>query len=117
MPSRAPRVCGNCNQAHASDERCPIAAARTKERKARADSRRPSARQRGYTKEWEEAAKAFLAVYGSCRRCGAAASVVDHIKPHKGDQALFWNRANWQPLCTPCHSSAKQSEERRQSKR
>jgi 5-methylcytosine-specific restriction protein A len=32
-----------------------------------------------------------------------AATVVDHIKPHKGDKLLFWQRANWQPLWKPCH--------------
>lgn len=32
-----------------------------------------------------------------------AATVVDHITPHKGDKALFWQRANWQPLCKRCH--------------
>lgn len=32
-----------------------------------------------------------------------AASVVDHIVPHKGDQKLFWRRSNWQSLCKRCH--------------
>ncbi|TIX74642.1 MAG: HNH endonuclease, partial [Mesorhizobium sp.] len=41
------------------------------------------------------------------------ANVVDHVKPHRGDMRLFWSRSNWQPLCTPCHSSIKQSRERR----
>ncbi|WP_327787027.1 hypothetical protein [Agrobacterium rubi] len=31
--------------------------------------------------------------------------------PHRGDKRLFWTRANWQPLCTPCHSSTKQRQE------
>lgn len=91
-------------------------AARDRERKARFDAKRPSARQRGYTKEWERAAADYLAVYPSCRRCGAPATVVDHIKPHKGDQTLFWDRTNWQGLCAHHHNSAKQSEERRHSK-
>ncbi|WP_232215651.1 HNH endonuclease signature motif containing protein [Paracoccus sp. J55] len=43
--------------------------------------------------------------------CGADATVVDHIKPHRGDQALFWNWNNWQALCTGCHSSVKQRQE------
>ncbi|WP_425373960.1 hypothetical protein [Phyllobacterium bourgognense] len=25
---------------------------------------------------------------------------------------MFWNRANWQPLCLPCHNSIKQRQER-----
>lgn len=48
-----------------------------------------------------------------CERQGrvAGATLVDHIKPHKGDQVLFWEQANWQPLCATCHSKHKQREE------
>jgi 5-methylcytosine-specific restriction endonuclease McrA len=37
-----------------------------------------------------------------------AANVVDHRIPHRGDQALFWDRSNWQSLCAPHHNSTKQ---------
>lgn len=52
-----------------------------------------------------------------CVMCSAeartmAASVVDHIKPHRGDQTLFWDRTNWQPLCKPHHDSDKARQER-----
>jgi 5-methylcytosine-specific restriction protein A len=30
---------------------------------------------------------------------------VDHIKPHGGDLALFWDPKNWQGLCGSCHST------------
>lgn len=39
------------------------------------------------------------------------AHVVDHRTPHRGEQTLFWNRANWQSLCTPHHSRDKQRTE------
>ena len=29
--------------------------------------------------------------------------VVNHKVPHRGDQALFWDRANWEPLCHDDH--------------
>ncbi|WP_338009982.1 HNH endonuclease [Nitratireductor pacificus] len=45
--------------------------------------------------------------------CGAPSRVVDHATPHKGNRKLFWSRSNWQPLCTFCHSSRKQSMEKR----
>jgi len=32
------------------------------------------------------------------------ATVVDHIIAHKGDMRLFWDRDNWQALCTQCHN-------------
>lgn len=41
------------------------------------------------------------------------ATVVDHVIPHRGDQALFWDTSNWQPLCRRCHDGRKQAEERR----
>ncbi|CQR75082.1 hypothetical protein SpAn4DRAFT_4446 [Sporomusa ovata] len=28
---------------------------------------------------------------------------MDHIKAHRGDQVLFWDQSNWQPLCKKCH--------------
>lgn len=41
-----------------------------------------------------------------------AATVVDHIKPHRGDEDLFHDPANLQSLCKPCHDGAKQQLER-----
>jgi 5-methylcytosine-specific restriction protein A len=32
-----------------------------------------------------------------------AAACTDHIIPHKGDQALFWDTNNHQSLCKDCH--------------
>jgi 5-methylcytosine-specific restriction protein A len=40
------------------------------------------------------------------------ATIVDHVRPHRGDAGLFWDPNNWQPLCKPHHDSAKQSEDR-----
>ncbi len=31
------------------------------------------------------------------------ATIVDHIKPHKGDPILFWDPNNRQSMCKPCH--------------
>jgi 5-methylcytosine-specific restriction endonuclease McrA len=25
------------------------------------------------------------------------------VQPHRGNAALFWSVANWQPLCDRCH--------------
>ena len=35
------------------------------------------------------------------------ADTVDHIKPHRGDAELFWDRDNLQSLCKRCHDSDK----------
>lgn len=47
-------------------------------------------------------------------RCAKGSDMVaDHITPHRGDPALFWDRSNLQCLCKTCHDTAKQAEERR----
>ncbi|MCD9825235.1 HNH endonuclease signature motif containing protein [Bradyrhizobium japonicum] len=37
-----------------------------------------------------------------------SATVADHVKPHKGSEALFYDPDNLQSLCASCHNSAKQ---------
>jgi 5-methylcytosine-specific restriction enzyme A len=37
--------------------------------------------------------------------------VVDHIIPHRGDRALFFDSTNWQTLCADHHDRTKQQEE------
>lgn len=81
------------------------------------DDKRTSA-QRGYGNRWKKARATYLnnnPLCAMCKRHGhvTAATVVDHIEPHRGDQALFWNKANWQPLCKRCHDSTKQRIEKR----
>ncbi|VVM59464.1 HNH endonuclease [Pseudomonas fluorescens] len=72
--------------------------------------------QRGYGYKWQKARERYLRDHPLCVYCArqgltAAASVVDHKAPHRGDQDLFWDASNWQPLCKPCHDSVKQAEE------
>lgn len=54
----------------------------------------------------------------TCQRCGrlegdTSKLVADHKAPHRGDPDLFWGLHRLQTLCAPCHSGAKQREERR----
>lgn len=53
-------------------------------------------------------------VYDKCYEEGhiTMATVVDHIKPHRGDQKLFWDRSNWQPLCEHHHNVKTMTEDR-----
>lgn len=72
--------------------------------------------ERGYGSKWQTYRKRFLMNNPLCEYCLeqnriTAATVVDHIEPHRGDEDLFWNTDNHQSLCTPCHSSVKQREE------
>lgn len=74
---------------------------------------RGSARQRGYGTAWDKASIAYRKANPLCLGCQAMgrlepATVVDHVQPHKGNAALFWDEANWQPACTWHHSNVKQ---------
>lgn len=91
-------------------------AAKAADRKA-VDAKRGSARKRGYTAEWDAAAKSHLRANPLCRYCAlhrrvTAATAVDHLFPHRGDHWLFWKREWWVSTCKPCHDGFKQSIER-----
>ena len=80
---------------------------------------RGTAVQRGYGARWQKARTQFLAEHPTCAMCAqqdpprlTPATVVDHVKPHKGDMELFWDTDNWQSLCKPCHDRHKQRAER-----
>ena len=42
----------------------------------------------------------------ACASCGriTARLDVDHVLKHDGDPVRFWDRANLQALCAPCHT-------------
>ncbi len=63
-----------------------------------------------YGRRWRKAKAAFLAEHPLCRVCAdagltVAASVVDHVTPHKWSYEAFWRMENWQGLCVRCHNS------------
>ncbi|MCV0384880.1 MAG: HNH endonuclease [Nitrobacter sp.] len=77
------------------------------------DTRRGSARSRGYDGRWDRAAKQFKWTHPLCLGCKAegrvtATAVVDHVLPHRGDMVLFWDQDRWQPSCQFHHSVVKQ---------
>ena len=70
---------------------------------------RLSSHARGYGSRWEKLRAVFLRQHPLCASCESegrctAATEVDHVIPHRGDQALFWAPGNLQPMCKPCHS-------------
>ena len=71
---------------------------------------------------WRRLRKQFLLEHPLCEECkkqGAvtAATVVDHIKPHQGDERLFWDESNWQALCKHHHDKKTAKEDGRWGKR
>lgn len=81
---------------------------------------RESSASRGYGYKWQKAREGFLRSHPLCEcpHCMAgqlrvrAATVVDHIIPHRGDMKLFWDKSNWQALAKECHDSYKQKLEK-----
>lgn len=66
---------------------------------------------------WKASRKTFLQRFPLCVQCDKAgritpAQAVDHIKPHRGDERLFWDSSNWQALCYRCHNRKTASETR-----
>lgn len=73
---------------------------------------RASAHARGYGRAWQRFRLRVLADVGReefpkggplCP-CGAEATDVDHVTPHKGDAGLMYANENVQSLCESCHS-------------
>lgn len=80
------------------------------------DQHRGNSAQRGYNTAWRKFRDGFLRRHPLCVHCveqgiTTAATVVDHIIPHKGDTVLFWQKGNHQPLCKACHDRKTRAED------
>ena len=114
--------------------------AQERERQYNRERDRQTGRQWYKTSRWQKARAAFLAepdnqVCCMCLRAGLLNTgtlhmdgklqedprrmhlVVDHIERHRGDEALFWDRNNWQALCPDHHDIVKQAEDRAAARR
>lgn len=133
MPDLPSSRCPRCGTVRRSGDSCKVCFERL-------DRQRGSAHSRGYSRRWREAREAYLRArcdhdgaappadcpdcagtglkHRWCRLCKvegrglAMATDVDHIKPHGGNPAQFWNRSNWQPLCGACHRKKTNAERR-----
>jgi len=69
------------------------------------------------TKRWYRLRHAQLSKHPLCSLCAklgkvTPATVVDHRKPHRGDEELFFDENNLDSMCKPCHDGAKQQMEK-----
>lgn len=69
-----------------------------------------------YGRRWGKARAAYLAEHPFCVDCErqgeqTLATDVDHIIPHAGNAARFWNQGNWQPLCHSHHAMKTRAEQ------
>lgn len=65
------------------------------------------------TSTWKRLRACQLQREPFCRMCEqlgrmTAATVVDHVQPHRGDRSLFFDAGNLSSLCATCHNGAKQ---------
>jgi 5-methylcytosine-specific restriction protein A len=72
-----------------------------------------------YNSRWQRERKIYLKANPFCVIClkfnkYTKANVVDHIKPHRGDMNLFWDKNNWQALCKKCHDKKTRTEDQYQ---
>lgn len=100
MPTAAPHACA----APGCSALVPRGRARCEAHERQQRQARGTAAQQGYSSRWRRARLEYLKRNPLCVRCLAEgrvtpARVVDHIRPHKGDEALFWAEGNWQALC------------------
>ena len=115
MPKGAMKVCRQVGCGRLIDK-AGYCTEHEKEVRRAEDKFRESSHKRGYGAQWRKARAWHLKQSPLCVHCLAAGVVtaatdVDHIRPHKGDTALFWDTNNWQSLCHPCHSRKTASED------
>ena len=70
------------------------------------------------TKLWRRLRHYQLLKEPLCKYCAdigqiTPATIVDHIEPHKGNEALMFNADNLQSLCKQCHDKVKATVERK----
>jgi len=103
MPTAAPRPCAapGCPELVRGRPRC--------EKHTQAKERaRGTAHERGYDRRWQAYRVSFLRANPICVLCLAEkrvepATVVDHVRAHKGDHVLFWDPRNHRAVCKPHH--------------
>jgi 5-methylcytosine-specific restriction protein A len=105
MPLSAPRPC--------STPGCPELVrgrARCEGHTRQVEAQRGTATERGYDALWRAYRLTFLRANPICVICLAEkparvtpATVVDHVRAHKGNRALFWDVRNHRAVCKPHH--------------
>ena len=123
MVYRFRQPCKNTLCAHLTAHRSGFCAScRQSQETTTTNKDRSTSCQRGYDRRWRAARVAFLRNHPFCVFCLNAgrytpATVIDHIIPHQGNQAKFWDQGNWQALCKRCHDSDKRVQELEMAKR
>ena len=120
MPKAAKRMCAQpgCAAVVSEGQYCPwhyhltqvMEMGNIKNNSKKFDRYKRGPAEPGNRARWRRARPPILLERPLCASCQAAghtvsATVVDHVLPHGGDDAMFWDVSNWQPLCHDCFSS------------
>ncbi|MFG2683150.1 HNH endonuclease [Streptomyces sp. NPDC048392] len=102
MPRRPPSRCSACGQRRTAGGRCGC----TKAIQRQANDTRKAWSWVYDDPRWEPLRDQVLSEEAFCRGgCGTPPTVVDHIRPHRGDEWLAFDRVNLQAMCKPCHDA------------
>ena len=108
MPQRPMKLCAHpaCGEIIAG--KVKHCAKHRAERNREITAQRGTAHENGYTARWYRESRLFLRAHpmcecDECKGVRLEANTVDHIKPHRGDQTLFWDSSNWQAMSKRCH--------------
>lgn len=117
MPFAPARPCRSCRKATTEKGGyCPDCKPKVRQQRRQTETWRQTTGARGGTidiyqsSRWKREREAFLVERPLCECdvCKAesrvtAATVVHHLKPHRGDLLLFWSWENWSPRAKACH--------------
>lgn len=101
MPSAPPSLClePRCPNLGAYKGRCKVHARIQERTRYNAETRKWY-----YTDAWKTLRQIVLGNQPVCVECKVQPSTeVDHITPHRGNYAMFFNLSNLQGMCTTCH--------------
>ena len=109
MPHRPARPCRYRGCPNLTGDKSGYCGQHLQSTRQQYDTQRGTAAERGYDARWQRYRLSYLAEHPLCVLCAkngrvVAATIVDHIIPHHGDQKLFWDPANHQALCEQHHN-------------
>jgi 5-methylcytosine-specific restriction protein A len=111
VPWSAPRPCRYYGCPYTTvngycEEHMVVAKQKERERKAKYEKTRINPHKWMYnSKGWKTLRTRHLKQYPLCSICALPANHVDHIIPHEGDTALFYDAGNLQSMCSSHHSA------------
>jgi len=109
MPSKPKRPCRHIGcTALTTEGYCEAHLKIQQEKRKEQYKNRPAYHSWYSTTRWKALRIQYLKAHPLCVECLKAdriqpSTVVDHKRPHRGNQVLFWDLNNFEALCKKCH--------------